>query len=87
MQGQVVGGKGNTEADPSDLAVFLAARPRLLGIAYRVLGSHAEAEDAVQDTYLRWQGADKAAIASPGAWLTTVCTRRAVDMLRSAYRS
>lgn len=87
MQGQFVDGKGSTEADPCDVEFFLAARPRLLGIAYRILGSHAEAEDAVQDTYLRWQNAEKAAMASPGAWLTTVCTRRAVDMLRSAYRT
>lgn len=76
-------------ANPDDgrTRAFEAARPRLLGIAYRILGSRAEAEDAVQDTFLRWQAADIEAIASPAAWLTTVCTRRAVDMLRAAYRS
>lgn len=67
--------------------VFEQARPRLLGIAYRILGSRAEAEDAVQDTFLRWQAADVASIDTPGAWLTTACTRRAIDMLRAAYRS
>ena len=67
--------------------LFEAARPRLLGLAYRILGSRAEAEDAVQDTFLRWQAADAEKIAAPEAWLTTVCTRRAVDMLRAAYRS
>lgn len=73
---------GATEAE------FLErARPRLLGIAYRILGSHAEAQDAVQDTFVRWHATERATIQSPGAWLTTVCTRRAIDMLRAAYRS
>jgi RNA polymerase sigma factor (sigma-70 family) len=67
--------------------IFEEARPRLLSVAYRILGSRAEAEDAVQDTFLRWQGTDIASVGSPGAWLTTVCTRRAIDMLRAAYRS
>ena len=67
--------------------IFEQARPRLLGVAYRILGSRAEAEDAVQDTFLRWQETDIATIVSPGAWLTTACTRRAIDMLRAAYRS
>jgi RNA polymerase sigma-70 factor (ECF subfamily) len=67
--------------------IFEQARPRLLGIAYRILGSRAEAEDAVQETFLRWQEADIATVESPGAWLTTACTRRAIDMLRAAYRS
>jgi RNA polymerase sigma-70 factor (ECF subfamily) len=67
--------------------IFEQARPRLLGVAYRILGSRAEAEDAVQDTFLRWRETDAAAIESPGAWLTTACTRRAIDMLRAAYRS
>lgn len=69
------------------IRVFEEARPRLLGIAYRILGSRAEAEDAVQDTFLRWQAADIDSIESPGAWLTTACTRRAIDMLRASYRS
>lgn len=67
--------------------LFEEARPRLLGLAYRILGSRAEAEDAVQDTFLRWQAADIDGIESPGAWLTTACTRRAIDMLRASYRS
>lgn len=67
--------------------IFERARPRLLGIAYRILGSLAEAEDAVQDTFLRWQGTDVTAVESPDAWLTSACSRRAVDMLRAAYRS
>ena len=67
--------------------IFEQAWPRLLGVAYRILGSRAEAEDAVQDTFLRWQKTDIASVGSPGAWLTTACTRRAIDMLRAAYRS
>lgn len=73
---------------PADhLSHFEAARPRLLGLAYRILGSRAEAEDAVQDTFLRFQATELATIATPAAWLTTAVTRRAIDMLRAAYRS
>ncbi len=71
----------------SHIGVFEQARPRLLGLAYRILGSRAEAEDAVQDTFLRWQAVDIRNIEFPGAWLTTACTRRAIDMLRASYRS
>jgi RNA polymerase sigma factor (sigma-70 family) len=70
----------------NDLTVFEMARPRLLGLAYRLLGSAADAEDAVQDTYLRWQAADRLAITSPAAWLTTACTNRCLDILKSASR-
>ncbi|WP_242108653.1 RNA polymerase sigma factor SigJ [Luteimonas aquatica] len=69
------------------LAPFEQARPQLLGLAYRILGSHADAEDAVQDTFLKWRDADHAAIDNPGAWLTTACTRRCLDLLRSAHRT
>lgn len=76
-----------SESDTMYLSFFEQERPRLLGIAYRILGSRAEAEDAVQDTFLRWQALDTDGIASPGAWLTTACTRRAIDLLRASYRS
>jgi RNA polymerase sigma-70 factor (ECF subfamily) len=72
---------------PTHIEIFERARPRLLGVAYRILGSRAEAEDAVQDTFLRWQETDIATVGSPGAWLTTACTRRAIDLLRAASRS
>lgn len=67
--------------------LFAAASPMLLGLAYRMLGSRADAEDAVQDTFLKWQHADQAAIENPTAWLTTACTRRCIDLLRSAHRT
>jgi RNA polymerase sigma-70 factor (ECF subfamily) len=64
--------------------LFQAHRALLLGIAYQVLGSSAEAEDVVQETWLRWDRADRAGIASPRAWLVKVATRLALDRLRSA---
>ena len=73
--------------DDSDLAAFEQARPALRGLAYRILGSIAEAEDAVQDTFVKWQAADRAAIETPQAWLTTVCTRRCLDLLKAADRA
>ncbi len=71
---------------PISLA-FEEARPKLLGLAYRILGSRADAEDAVQDTFLKWQSADREEIGNPAAWLTTACTRRCLDLLRAAHRS
>src|ERR1051325_10062804 len=59
-------------------------RPRLFGIAYRMLGTVAEAEDLVQDAMLSWQQTDRAAVREPEAWLVSVVTRRAIDHLRRA---
>lgn len=69
-----------------EVDVFEAARPRLLGIAYRMLGTIGDAEDVVQDTWLRWDAADRTAIETPDAWLTTVTTRLALDRLKIAHR-
>lgn len=66
---------------------FAQHAPMLTGLAYRILGSRADAEDAVQDTYLKWREAGRAAIDNPAAWLTTACTRRCIDLLRAAHRS
>ncbi|HJP87794.1 MAG TPA: sigma-70 family RNA polymerase sigma factor [Candidatus Limnocylindrales bacterium] len=63
---------------------FEAERPRLRAVAYRMLGSTAEAEDAVQDAWLRLSRTDASAIDNVGAWLTTVVARLALDRLRSA---
>jgi RNA polymerase sigma-70 factor (ECF subfamily) len=65
---------------------FAAERPRLLGLAYRMLGSLADAEDVVQDAWLRWAGTEQAVIENPAAWLTTTTTRLALDRLRALSR-
>lgn len=70
--------------DEPSLALFEERRAFLLGLAYRILGSYAEAEDAVQDSYIKWSQADRASIDNPAAWLTTVCTRHCIDLLRAA---
>ncbi|MEU2024399.1 RNA polymerase sigma factor SigJ [Streptomyces sp. NPDC016469] len=67
-----------------DVDRFEAARPRLEAIAYRLLGSASEAEDAVQDTYLRWQATDTGRIEVPEAWLTKVLTNLCLNQLTSA---
>lgn len=67
-----------------DVDRFEAARPRLEAIAYRLLGSAGEAEDAVQDTFLRWQAADIDRIEVPEAWLTKVLTNLCLNQLTSA---
>jgi RNA polymerase sigma-70 factor (ECF subfamily) len=70
--------------DTATVARFEADRNRLASIAYRLLGSAADAEDAVQDAFLRWQAADRERIDVPEAWLTKVVTNLSLDRLRSA---
>ncbi|MCE9619478.1 MAG: RNA polymerase sigma factor SigJ [Planctomycetes bacterium] len=65
-------------------SIFETERKRLTGVAYRMLGRWSEAEDAVQDAYLRWQAADHDAIETPAAWLTTVVVRLCLDRMRRA---
>ena len=70
---------------PSDAAAsFEPFRRRLLGLAYRMLGSMADAEDAVQETYLRWHRADRDTVTDPRAFLMTTTSRICLDMLTSA---
>lgn len=71
---------------PAHLTLFEEHRRTLFGIAYRMLGSVAEAEDMVQDTYVRWQKQDLADVETPRAWLTSAITRLCIDQLRSARR-
>src|ERR1700761_2970277 len=66
------------------VSVFLSVRPRLFGIAYRMLGTIAEAEDIVQDAWLRWQSIDRAAVQDPTAFLITTTTRLAINLMQSA---
>ncbi len=68
----------------STLQTFEHYRPMLFGIAYRMLGSAMDAEDILQETFLRYQSADAAAIESPRAFLSTIVTRLSIDHLRSA---
>src|SRR5437773_371472 len=63
---------------------FEPYRRRLLGLGYRMLGSMADAEDAVQETYLRWHAADRDSVSDPRAFLMTTTTRICLDMLTSA---
>ncbi|MEX3930796.1 sigma-70 family RNA polymerase sigma factor [Paraburkholderia phymatum] len=63
-------------------AQFEAVRAKLFALAYRMLGSRAEAEDIVQDAWLKWHAADASELRSSAAWLTTVTTRLAIDRLR-----
>jgi RNA polymerase sigma-70 factor (ECF subfamily) len=63
---------------------FMAARPQLFGIAYRVLGSAVEAEDIVQEAWLRWQNTDRSGIHEPAAFLATVTARLAINFAQSA---
>jgi RNA polymerase sigma-70 factor (ECF subfamily) len=70
---------------PDDgLSAFMSVRPRLFGIAYRMLGSVAEAEDVVQDVWLRWQTTDRSVVRDAAAFLATTATRLAINMMQSA---
>lgn len=66
------------------LVIFQAVRGRLFGIAYRMLGSANEAEDIVQEAWLRWQGTDRSVVQDPPAFLATATTRLAINALQSA---
>ena len=70
---------------PDDgLSTFLSVRPRLFAIAYRMLGSAAEAEDVVQDAWVRWQTADRSLVRDAAAFLVTTARRLAINVVMSA---
>ena len=71
-------------ATGEELRIFEASRPRLLRIAYRMLGSLAEAEDVVQDAWLRWSKADRDEVQIPMAFLARTVTRLCLDRMKSA---
>ncbi|WBB68399.1 RNA polymerase sigma-70 factor [Micromonospora sp. WMMD812] len=81
-------GTGQEPAGTGDLeeaaAVFTNVRPRLFGIAYRMLSSATEAEDLVQEVWLRWQTCDRSVVVNPAAFLATTTTRLAINALQSA---
>jgi RNA polymerase sigma-70 factor (TIGR02957 family) len=72
------------QLSPHEVDLFERSRPRLEAIAYRLLGSATDAEDAVQDTFLRWQAADRERVETPEAWLTKVLTNVCLNQLTSA---
>lgn len=74
-----------THLDAADS--FDPLRPRLIRVAYRMLGSVADAEDVVQDAFIRWMGADRAAVREPEAFLRRTVTRLCLDQLKSARRN
>jgi RNA polymerase sigma-70 factor (ECF subfamily) len=79
-------GPGDGQLDPG-LSAIMSERRQLVNLAYRLLGSLAEAEDAVQETYARWYALSRQqqdAIETPGAWLTTVASRICLNLLGSA---
>ena len=67
------------------LLAFFNVRSRLFGIAYRMLGSSAEAEDVVQDVWLRWQSTNRRAVENPPAYLATTTTRLCINLVESAH--
>ncbi len=68
-------------------AVFEDSRRFLMNLAYRILGSRSDAEDAVQETFLKWRESNPATLHNPRAWLTTLCTRHCIDQLRLGHRA
>jgi RNA polymerase sigma-70 factor (ECF subfamily) len=72
------------EVSDADTASFYAVRSRLFGIAYRVIGDATEAEDVVQDTWIRWQTTDRSAVRDVNAFLATTTTRLAIHVIQSA---
>jgi RNA polymerase sigma-70 factor, ECF subfamily len=87
IEGSVAGSAGSVAGSAGSVAgsdEFEAHRSHLMGVAYRMLGSRVEAEDAVQEAYLRFAGADRAVIRDVRAWLTTATGRICLDILRSA---
>ncbi len=75
---------GHRPIPDADTAALQRVRPRLFGIAYRVLGSAGEAEDVVQDAWIRWQCTDRSAVRDDAAFLAVTTTRLAINVLQSA---
>ena len=72
------------EVSEADAAIFHASRPRLFGIAYRILGNTVDAEDVVQDAWIRWQSTDRTKVRDATAFLATTTRRLALNVTQSA---
>lgn len=70
-----------------NIAIFESIRPKLMGIAYRFLQTVSDAEDVVQDVYLKWSHIDSSTLDNPEAWLKKVCTRRCLDIVYSLEKN
>lgn len=77
-------GKSKPSNYDDGLPAFMGVRPRLFGIAYRMLRSAADAEDVVQDVWVRWQTAERSLVRDAAAFLTTTTTRLAINVMQSA---
>src|SRR5580700_10344580 len=77
----------NAETGEHDdgLSAFAGVRPRLFGIAYRMLGSAAEAEDIVQDVWVRWQSTNRNVVQDPPAYMAKITTRLCISLVQSAH--
>lgn len=73
-------------SEEEKVEIFKKHRARLFGIAYRMLGTHAESEDILQEAYIKWHQANAGEIETPEAWLVTIATRLSIDRLRKASR-
>lgn len=78
------GSSGDTGPLDEALSSFECVRPRLFGLAYRMLGSAADAEDVVQSAWVRWQATDRSAVVDAPAFLMTVAGRLAINLAQSA---
>lgn len=72
-------------ASAEQVTEFESLRPHLMSVGYRLTGTVADAEDIVQDTWIRWQGTDRAQVNEPAAFLATVATRLSINVLQSAH--
>ncbi|WP_435301124.1 sigma-70 family RNA polymerase sigma factor [Aureimonas altamirensis] len=79
--------RGDVVSDIVSEPVFSDLRPRLVRLAYRMLGSVADAEDVVQDAWTRWLAIDRASVREPAAYLRTIVTRLCLNELKSARRN
>ena len=79
-----IDGASQTACSDEGLSAFLELRPRLFGIAYRIVGRAAEAEDIVQDAWVRWQTADRSVVRDAAAFLSTTTMRLAINLIQSA---